>query len=86
MTLLLAIDDATGTAPYAIFQEQETTVGYLRLMLGIVQQRGIPLALYTDRPLRSCSHPSLCVEDCRMRRLVRGGSRPSLDEHCGSWA
>ena len=49
LTLLLAIDDATGTAPYALFQVQETTVGYLRLMKGVIRQRGIPLALYTDR-------------------------------------
>ncbi len=49
LTLLLAIDDATGTAPHAVFQMQETTVGYLLLMHGIVQKRGIPLALYTDR-------------------------------------
>lgn len=48
-TLLLAVDDATGTVPYALFQEQENTEGYFRLMTGIIQQRGIPLALYSDR-------------------------------------
>lgn len=48
-TLLLAVDDATGTVPYALFQEQEDTEGYFRLMTGIIQQRGIPLALYGDR-------------------------------------
>ncbi len=29
LTLLLAVDDATGTAPYALFQDQEDTRGYL---------------------------------------------------------
>ena len=29
LTLLLAVDDATGTAPYAVFQDQEDTRGYL---------------------------------------------------------
>jgi hypothetical protein len=48
-TLLLAVDDATGTVPYALFQEQEDTEGYFRLMMGIIRQRGIPLALYSDR-------------------------------------
>jgi len=48
-TLLLAVDDATGTVPYALFQEQEDTEGYFRLMTGIIRQRGIPLALYSDR-------------------------------------
>ncbi|MDA0988240.1 MAG: ISNCY family transposase, partial [Chloroflexi bacterium] len=49
LCLLLAIDDATGTAPHALFQERETTKGYLLLMHGIVQKQGIPLAVYTDR-------------------------------------
>jgi len=49
LCLLLAIDDATGTAPHAIFQERETTKGYMLLIQGIVQKHGIPLAVYTDR-------------------------------------
>src|SRR5690606_2909000 len=49
LCLLLAIDDATGTAPFALFQERETTEGYLRLLRGIVHERGVPLAVYTDR-------------------------------------
>ncbi len=49
LTLHLAIDDATGIAPHAVFQEQETTQGYLLLLQGIVRTWGIPLAIYTDR-------------------------------------
>ncbi len=49
LTLLLAIDDATGTAPYALFWEQETTEGYFALLKGIIERRGIPLGVYTDR-------------------------------------
>ncbi len=48
MTLLLAIDDAIGTAPYALFQEQEDTRGYLTLLQGIVEGHGVPMAVYTD--------------------------------------
>ena len=48
-TLLLAVDDATGTAPYALFSDQEDTENYFRLMTGVIQQHGIPLALYSDR-------------------------------------
>jgi transposase len=51
LTLLLAIDDATGLVPYALFQEQEDTEGYFRLMKGIIENKGIPLALYSDRHL-----------------------------------
>ena len=48
LTLLLAIDDATGTAPYALLQEQEDTRGYFSLMQGIIERQGIPMAVYTD--------------------------------------
>ncbi len=48
LTLLLAVDDATGTAPYALFRKQEDTRGYLALMQGIIERRGVPLAVYTD--------------------------------------
>ena len=54
LTLLLAVDDATGTVPYALFREQEDTKGYFHLMKGIIQQRGIPLALYSDRYFVFC--------------------------------
>ena len=49
LTLLVAVDDATGKVPYALFSEQEDTEGYFRLMKGIIQQCGIPLAIYSDR-------------------------------------
>ena len=45
LTLLLAVDDATGTAPHAIFQEQEDTRGYLSLLQGIIERRGVPMAV-----------------------------------------
>jgi transposase len=48
-TLFLAIDDATGTVPYALFREREDTPGYFELMKGIINQCGIPLGVYTDR-------------------------------------
>ena len=48
LTLLLAIDDATGTAPYALLQEQEDTRGYFSLLQGIIEKQGIPMAVYTD--------------------------------------
>jgi len=48
-TLLLAIDDATGTVPYALFREQEDTFGYFELLKVIINQYGIPLGVYTDR-------------------------------------
>ena len=51
LTLLLSVDDATGSVPFALFQAQEDTEGYFHLMKGIIQRKGIPLALYSDRYL-----------------------------------
>jgi transposase len=49
LSLIGAIDDATGKVPYALFHEQEDSIGYFRLMKGIVRDYGIPLAIYRDR-------------------------------------
>jgi transposase len=49
LTLLLAIDDATGTVPYALFREREDTLGYFKLLKEIIDRYGIPLGVYTDR-------------------------------------
>lgn len=49
LTLVGAIDDATGKVPYALFREQEDTQGYLLLLRQIVAEHGIPAALYHDR-------------------------------------
>ena len=49
LTLLLAVDDATGTVPYAVFREREDTHGYFMLLQGIIARHGIPLGVYTDR-------------------------------------
>ena len=47
--LLLAVDDATGTVVDALFSEREDAHSYFVLMRGLVQFRGVPVALYTDR-------------------------------------
>ena len=48
-TLLLAMDDATGTVVNAMFCELENTRSYFSLLDGLIRRRGIPLALYADR-------------------------------------
>lgn len=49
LTLVGAIDDATGTVPYALFREQEDAHGYFMLLREVIRCKGIPLALYSDR-------------------------------------
>ena len=48
-TLLLAVDDATGTVVNALFCELENTRSYFLLLEGMIRRCGIPLALYVDR-------------------------------------
>jgi transposase len=49
MSLIGAIDDATGKVPYALFRKQEDSHGYFVLLKEIVSRYGIPLAVYHDR-------------------------------------
>ena len=48
MTLIGAIDDASGEVLYALFREQEDTEGYFKLAERIVSDYGIPMAVYHD--------------------------------------
>lgn len=49
MSLIGAIDDATGKVLYALFREQEDAQGYFLLFRQIVSKYGIPIAVYRDR-------------------------------------
>jgi transposase len=49
LTLLGAIDDATGTVPAAVFRDQEDAHGYFLLLRAILTTKGIPVAFYSDR-------------------------------------
>jgi len=48
LTLVAAIDDATGKVPYGLFREQEDSQGYFLLFREIVARYGIPIAVYRD--------------------------------------
>jgi transposase len=48
LTLVGAVDDATGTVPYGLLREQEDAQGYTLLLRHIVENQGIPEALYHD--------------------------------------
>src|SRR5438132_4163704 len=49
LTLVGAIDDATGKVPGAVFRQQEDAHGYFLLVERIALNHGCPLALYHDR-------------------------------------
>ena len=48
-TLLIAVDDATGQVVSALFCEHEDAGSYFLLIRALVEHRGVPVALYTDR-------------------------------------
>ena len=49
LSLVGAIDDATGLVPWACFREQEDSEGYFELLRQTLRRKGLPLALYSDR-------------------------------------
>ncbi len=49
LTLIGAVDDATGMVPFALFREQEDAQGYMLMLKEIIERCGVPLALYSDR-------------------------------------
>jgi hypothetical protein len=49
LTLVAAIDDATGTVAGAVFREQEDAQGYFLMLREVISSNGVPLALYSDR-------------------------------------
>ena len=49
LTILGAIDDATGTVPAAHFRLQEDAQGYFLVFRDILATKGVPLAVYRDR-------------------------------------
>lgn len=49
LTLVAAIDDATGIVTGATFRAQEDAAGYLTVLRDTIRRHGVPVALYRDR-------------------------------------
>ena len=74
LTLLIAVDDATGTVAQAVFRTGEDTRGYLVLLEGLIRQWGIPLALYSDRHAAfkyNARRKPVPVESTQFARVMR---------------
>ena len=71
LTLVGAVDDATGTVPAALFRPHEDAQGYLLMLRDVIERHGVPLALYSDRHgifQRSPKEPESLHEHLRGRR------------------
>jgi len=77
LCLIGAIDDATNEVPYAFFQSEETSAGYIRMLKAIALSQGIPLALYHDKhsifELSEDKLPSLEEQLAGKKRLTQLG-------------
>jgi transposase len=48
LTLIGAIDDATGRVPAAVFRDHEDAAGYLEILRATIEDHGLPGAIYRD--------------------------------------
>jgi transposase len=60
LTLVGAIDDATGILTGATFRDQEDVAGYLEILRDTVRRHGVPAAVYHDRIGTSPSSTATC--------------------------
>jgi len=64
LSLIGAIDDATGTVTGATFRAQEDAAGYLTVLRQTIRGHGVPLAVYRDRhTIFEASGDSLTLEE-----------------------
>ena len=70
LTLLLAVDDATGSVPAALFQKQEATPGCLLLVQEIVRCHGI--CAYTDATITGQVSEPWKVVTCQTKSAILG--------------
>ncbi len=49
LCLIAAVDDATGSIPWALFRPQEDAAGYFLLLQHLSRTHGLPQAVYADR-------------------------------------
>jgi transposase len=49
LSLIAAVDDATGEVSWALFRPEEDAAGYFLLLQHVFQTHGLPLAVYADR-------------------------------------
>ena len=65
LTLLIAVDDATGTVVDALFSEREDAHSYFLLMQGLLRRRGIPWPSIPTGTRSSGTRPAPAFLRCR---------------------
>jgi transposase len=81
LSLLAAVDDATGKIAGAVFREQEDAQGYFLLLAQILKRHGIPLDLYHDRhSIFQVNQDKESIEDQLAGRVQTSQFGRALDE------
>lgn len=73
LTLVGAVDDATGVLTGAVFREQEDAAGYFMVLDQTVRRYGLPMALYTDHHgifIKDPGRPLTLTEQLEGRRAT----------------
>lgn len=87
LTLVGAIDDATGIVTAATFRDAEDAAGYLEIFRRTVARHGRPLAVYSDRHgifIKDPNRPPTLAEQLAGRRSFTQVGR-ALDEAAIGW-
>ncbi len=87
LTLVAAIDDATGIVTAATFRDAEDAAGYLEVFRRTVERYGRPLAVYSDRhPIftKDPNRPPTLAEQLAGKRSFTQVGR-ALDEATIAW-
>jgi len=87
LTLIGAIDDATGIVTAATFREAEDAAGYLEVFGRTIERYGRPLAIYSDRHpifIKDPNRPPTLAEQLAGKRSYTQVGR-ALDEAAIGW-
>jgi len=87
LTLIGAIDDATGIVTAATFREAEDAAGYLEVFRRTIERYGRPLAIYSDRHgifIKDPNRPPTLAEQLAGKRSFTQVGR-ALDEAVIGW-
>ena len=78
LTLIGAVDDATGMVPFALFREQEDAQGYMLMLKEVIERCGVGvhLALYSDCGIWAIFQRSPLETESRDEQL-RGRREPT---------
>ncbi len=78
LTLVAAVDDATGEVPAATFRDEEDAHGYFLVFHTLTQMKGLPVAVYSDH--YGIFHRTTTKRPLTLQEQLAGGPAPTQVE------